>query len=697
MSQDAIQSTKFGLVDINSVDGVTPDEVQILINNTLNNAPSITTQILQVGTPSSNYELPTILPIGTQIIVNRLLPSIVITDANNTINYFVPSILAFVITISNGTYDLAGLLTEIINKTTAFLVAFPSSVRISWTTIGNNINVSSTGNTYSIVMSPLTITLGQTINFALTNSYTFVNPLPAAVEWDNYNFAADDVTFNNDLEITGNLDVGEDITCNNLNMSGVITSSNPSDFTITQDNAVLDLNTNLISMNINGSQRIYATDTASAIVSPDGFTGIAVENGTIFEINASGAVFYSDPTLTYMSDQTGAGVVSVTATEIAASVPVILNSEQNVAAPDLAFSDSANTGIFSPTTGDVGISASGLLVAEFLASVPGNAAPVLFNEGIAQQVAGSKLETANSSFTAGQSPSIIAFNSCAAQTNIQMTRTNGTYALPTQVVSGNNLGNIGCRGYLNTGALSTTTASIQFKALENYATTTNQGSSILFNTTAIASGALATQASLTSIGLGIGVTTPAAKLDLSGASGTTFKMVDTNQALGKVMTSSAAGVGSWADPNTLTFASGYCYFEAASTSGTAIATAVTSTQYLINLASTSVNLTNFTSNSLSRLTYTGTPTKVFRVNCSASIANNSGILPQQFNLWGRKNGSAITGSSGRLTTDTSTTDFFTAAFSYTISLATNDYIECYISNETGTVSAKIGSLQISIM
>ena len=45
--------------------------------------------------------------------------------------------------------------------------------------------------------------------------------------------------------------------------------------------------------------------------------------------------------------------------------------------------------------------------------------------------------------------------------------------------------------------------------------------------------------------VGIGQTNPAAKLEVDGASGTTIKIVDGNQGAGKILTSDAAGSGSW--------------------------------------------------------------------------------------------------------------------------------------------------------
>lgn len=55
---------------------------------------------------------------------------------------------------------------------------------------------------------------------------------------------------------------------------------------------------------------------------------------------------------------------------------------------------------------------------------------------------------------------------------------------------------------------------------------------------------------LTGGNFGIGTAAPGAKLDILGASGTTLKIVDGNQAAGRVLTSDANGIASWAAPFT---------------------------------------------------------------------------------------------------------------------------------------------------
>ena len=59
--------------------------------------------------------------------------------------------------------------------------------------------------------------------------------------------------------------------------------------------------------------------------------------------------------------------------------------------------------------------------------------------------------------------------------------------------------------------------------------------------------------------VGIGTTNPSAKLDVEGASGSTLKIVDTNQSLNAVLTSDASGVASWSRNPTTKWTTGISY------------------------------------------------------------------------------------------------------------------------------------------
>ena len=179
----SIESTKFGLVDTNSSTGLNRSEVLQLIDSTLSNATNITTQSLNVGTQASSYQLPPALPVGNQIIVNRLLSSVTITSTNNFINYFFQTYGPRVISIADGTYTLANLLTAIVSATNAFFAGIPDATTITWAVVGGHIQVTTVGKTFSIFLTPLSSLLGLTVNMpALVNSYTFLGGLPATVQ-----------------------------------------------------------------------------------------------------------------------------------------------------------------------------------------------------------------------------------------------------------------------------------------------------------------------------------------------------------------------------------------------------------------------------------------------------------------------------------------------------------------------------------
>lgn len=92
-----------------------------------------------------------------------------------------------------------------------------------------------------------------------------------------------------------------------------------------------------------------------------------------------------------------------------------------------------------------------------------------------------------------------------------------------------------------------------------------------------------------------------------------------------------------------------------------------------------------------RLTYTGTPTRYFRITCAASMtaaANNQlvGILLA-------KNGTPInTGCSRQIGTGADVGAAATVAYT---SLATNDYVELYVVNKTSTANVTITDAAIN--
>lgn len=104
--------------------------------------------------------------------------------------------------------------------------------------------------------------------------------------------------------------------------------------------------------------------------------------------------------------------------------------------------------------------------------------------------------------------------------------------------------------------------------------------------------------------VGIGSSSPAAKLDVSGSSGTTIKIVDGNQGSGKVLTSDANGVGSW---STLSSTSGTAYTIVGVANSTAAGMGNTSSGYTLNdnkeyillLVNTSAEITVATTDAVS--------------------------------------------------------------------------------------------------
>lgn len=665
-----------------------------------------------------------------------------------------------------------------------------------------------------LVIVPL---VAGNLSYNATNMPTYVVITSPTGTWANYNTApitvANQIVANDASSYIicndgGTISSVGDVDFNKAELSNVqaIHADPSQQFEVDKSNVLLVMDTDLAAIYMNSNPRLNIAAGVSSLLAPDIFSSIKALNDTVAMSTATnGPVVYSDATQSFIKNSTEQ--ITLQSGKITNTVPLVVPSGQNVAAPDIQWIDSPNTGLYSSSTGTLNIAASGNAITSFASTgvnfldhslnrvteINGSTVvPLDLNKVNAQLRLDddSLLVTTNSvgrfiidnTFSVLTSPDGasgfvviddeifigtntdgVAFSALVGATsmnstsqNITLTSTEATstvrYVAPSNQTV--NLPDYGFIDSTNTGIYSSALGSVDVACLgtqaahfDNTGITSkhivaidagvNVNSNPLFVSgdgvviqyienralsdanapyafIGIANNFILGRAnrsggqptSLNPGGIVIAISgfvgifqpTPLASLDISGASGATFKMTDTNQAAGRVMTCNASGVGSWTNPNSIVFtpSKGYCYYEGGVGAGTAIAVAVSGTKYLVNLASTSISLTDFTHNSLSRLTYTGTTTKVFNVTISATISNDTGILAQAFYIWGHKTGSVITGASSRVVTDMLTSSYYPISMSFNVSLATNDYIECYVSNEGNTVDPNFGNLQISI-
>jgi len=90
---------------------------------------------------------------------------------------------------------------------------------------------------------------------------------------------------------------------------------------------------------------------------------------------------------------------------------------------------------------------------------------------------------------------------------------------------------------------------------------------------------------------------------------------------------------------------------------------------------------NFTASTTNRLTYTGTTTLYFRVECTASM-QTSGSGSSLVSLWLYKNAGAVTGAEIQRAVST-TADIGAGAVAAIVQLATNDYVELWVETDDG--------------
>ena len=89
----------------------------------------------------------------------------------------------------------------------------------------------------------------------------------------------------------------------------------------------------------------------------------------------------------------------------------------------------------------------------------------------------------------------------------------------------------------------------------------------------------------------------------------------------------------------------------------------------------------FTASASNRLTYTGTTTLYFKVECTASM-QTSGSGSSLVSLLLYKNAAAITGAEIQRAVST-TADIGAGAVSAIVQLATNDYVELWVESDDG--------------
>lgn len=118
------------------------------------------------------------------------------------------------------------------------------------------------------------------------------------------------------------------------------------------------------------------------------------------------------------------------------------------------------------------------------------------------------------------------------------------------------------------------------------------------------------------------------------------------------------------------------------------------TYYVLQGVSTSqLNLINFTHASPGRLTYTGTITRYFVVSGDISIISSANNVLVGIQL--AKNGTLLPGSI-KTFTKTTAADTKTIPVNYGVQLATNEYIEMYVTCDSAgaTITANNGTLLI---
>lgn len=132
-------------------------------------------------------------------------------------------------------------------------------------------------------------------------------------------------------------------------------------------------------------------------------------------------------------------------------------------------------------------------------------------------------------------------------------------------------------------------------------------------------------------------------------------------------------------------------FYVSTTASTIIATV--NTPVKVAGTTTSVNLYRVTSPANNRLTYTGTKTRYFKASGSLTAIATSNN--QVFSFYIAKNGTILPESKQTFKL-TNNTDQNSLTISCTVSLAVNDYIEVWVTNNTSSSDVTIPTLNLAI-
>lgn len=190
--------------------------------------------------------------------------------------------------------------------------------------------------------------------------------------------------------------------------------------------------------------------------------------------------------------------------------------------------------------------------------------------------------------------------------------------------------------------------------------------------------------------VGVNAVSPSSQLHVAGVTGLVLRVVDGQELPGRLLECiDTLGNVKWSQP-----AVGYLRYEAAIAANTTFAFGVQGTKYLINPVTTLGLSSGFDMPADGRLRYIGTATKTFSVNMCTSFRNNNVLGTKTIYFWPYKNGAIITGTSARYSFAAGTQDYVESSNNFTISLATNDYLELYASDETSTVGIQVSNLSI---